>query len=226
MDRKLSLLAALAASLVATSATADTQMISFSDSIPSQTTSFDDTLTIPLFDSTLGELCEVKLVLLGDVSGTASYENLDTSPANITLSLIATLTLQRPDLSFLVDVVPLANQLDSPSAFDGMIDFGGTSGNSFTGLSGNAMDMVVLTDALDLALFTGVGSLSLPVSAAGMSNASGGGNIISQFSTSAGAGVEVTYTYKTAPVPEPTSIAVVGLGLVGVLAVRRYTLAA
>lgn len=220
MNRLSFVFATAAISFSALTASAETSTISFGDSIDSMVTNWDDALELSLFDPRLGELCEVKITLLGDVTGSASYESLDAAPANISLNLSATIELTRPDNSLLVQVVPLVNVADSASAFDGVIDFGGTSGNTFDDLAGDAMDMVVLTDPADLALFVGLGTISLPVSAAGASTATGAGNIVSQFSTFAGAGAEILYTYK--PVPEPTSIALIGLGVAGVLASRRF----
>lgn len=215
MMRKLRfLLVGLVLSIACTSAHG--AMVMYSDSVPVQTTNWSDTMMLPLFDPSLGTLTSVKLTLEGSVSGTASYESLDASPATIDLNLQATITLQKPDLSNLVQIIPLANVSENASAFDGTIDFGGTSGNTFAGLNGSDMDMTTLVLPADLALFTGVGNINLPVSGTGSSSGSGAGNLITQFATSAGATAKVTYTFE--PVPEPASFVLFGLGALGLAA--------
>jgi len=201
--------------LFTTCTSAHAAMVMYSDSVPVQTTNWSDTMMLPLFDPSLGTLTSVKLTLDGSVSGTAKYESLDASPALIDLNLQATITLQKPDLSNLVQIIPLANVSENASAFDGTVDFDGASGTTFAGLNGSASDMTTLTLPADLALFTGVGNINLPVSGTGSSNGSGAGNLITQFATSAGATAKVVYTFE--PVPEPTSFALAGLGMAGLL---------
>jgi hypothetical protein len=117
------------------------------------------------------------------------------------MNLQATITLQRPDLSTLVTVIPLAQTSDFVTAFDGSIDFGGTSGKTYSGLSGDATESNCVTDPADLALFTGTGTIVLPAKAIGTSTGSGAGNLILQFNTSASAQANVTYWYHC---PSPT----------------------
>jgi hypothetical protein len=210
--------AALALFAAPNLASATTSMSTQTDSIPLQSTNWADDLSIDLFDPSLGELCEVKITLQGDVEGTASYESLDAGPTTVNLDLQATIELFRPDNSSIVAVIPLANVSDNATAFDSIIDFDGSSGNTFSDLAGNAMDMVVLTDQSDLDLFTGLGSILLPVNATGQSNGSGAGNLITQFTTNASAGIEVKYTYK---IPEPTSVVMLALGGLGLIGIRR-----
>jgi len=193
------------------------EMISFSDTVPLQITNWSETVTIPKFDPSLGFLQTIDFTLEGLVEGSAQYENLDAEPAVITLDLQAEIELQRPDLSTIAVVVPVVNVVDNASAFDGSIDFGGTSGGTFAGLSGNAMTSVTSPPPIsDLALFTGPGDIVLPVNAMGASVATGSGNVISQFMTDAMATVTVKYTYV---VPEPASLALLGMG--GLVMLRR-----
>lgn len=213
--------ALLALGVLTTSNLAFGASYSVNDSLPSTITNWNDFLTVAKFNPALGTLTQVNIFLDGDVSGTAKYESQDGSASVISLNLQATITLQKPDLSFLVDVVPLANVVDNATAFDGIIDFGGTSGNTFNNLSGNASDSVSLTTPVDLALFTGPGSISFPAAAVGSSNATGAGNLISQFSSFAGAGVEVEYIYDEAVVPEPATLALTSLALLGLALNRR-----
>lgn len=187
-------------------------------SIALSSTNWTDSISVPQFDPGLGTLTQIDFSLSGHVEGSAKFESLDASPATVDMALKATITLQRPDLSSLVTVIPVANTSDNVAAFDGTMDFGGVSGKTYTGLSGD--DVLAFSSPpplADLALFTGLGSINLPVSATGTSIGSGAGNLITQFLTSASAEASVTYHYD--PVPEPASLALLAAG--GLMALRR-----
>ena len=163
--------------------------------VPLHTTNWNQAMSIPKFTEPLACLQSICFELRGHVEGAAKFESLDAEPATVSMNLEATITLQRPDGSPLVTVIPLAHTVDAVTAFDGVIDFGGTSGKSYTGLTGNAADTKCTVDPDDFALFTGVGNINLPAVALGTSNGSGAGNLILQFNTWASAEVVVTYTY-------------------------------
>jgi hypothetical protein len=119
----------------------------------------------------------------------------------VNIQFSSTMTLTRPDNSVIVIVIPLANFSDPLSAFDGIIDFAGTSGVTHNGINATQSNSATSPPPLsDLILFTGLpgnpGTITLPVSAAGSSVASGPGNVISQFSQQAQASVEVCYTFQ------------------------------
>jgi hypothetical protein len=212
------LLAVLAAAALTSSATAATVTYGPASFGPA-TTNWSSNLSLPKWDPALfpGQvLTGVSFTLNGNVTGNASFESLDGAPATINLNLQSTITLTDPNSNVLVTVIPVANISAGASAFDGVIDFGGTSGNSYIGLSGSASNS---GSSGNLALFTGSGNILLPVSAAGTSSASGAGNLITQFSTTAGADASVTYTYTA--VPEPSTIALAGLGLIALVGLAR-----
>lgn len=194
------------------------------DTFGPATTNWSTSLSLPQWDPALfpGQvLTGVSFTLAGDVFGSASFESLDAAPATVTMSLQATITLLDPNNVPIVTVIPVANTSDLASAFDGVIDFGGTSGKSYTGLSGSASNSGISTN---LPLFIGSGNVLLPVSATGTSSGSGAGNLITQFSTSAGALATVTYTF--AAVPEVSTVLLCGLGglaVVGGIVRRRRT---
>jgi hypothetical protein len=178
------------------------------------TTNWNTSLSITKFDPSLGTLTGINFYLQADVRGDVRFESLDAEPATVVTYLQAMVTLQRPDLSTIVVTTPVANNIDDVSAFDGVIDFGGTSGKTYLNL--NASDNTSVNSpppAGDLALFTGLGQILLPIFAQGTSQANGAGNIISQFNTEASAVGRVTYTYEdTPPVPEPSSLALLLMG--------------
>jgi hypothetical protein len=197
------------------------QSVSFTDTIPMTTTTWFDTLSVPKFDPALGTLLGIDFSLTGTVSGSAAYESLDADPATITLNLTAEVVVQRPDLSQLIVVLPVVNVVENSAAFDGTIDFDGPSGSTFTNLNATLTNTASSPPpASDLVLFTGPGTINLPVSASGMSSGSGAGNLILQFATSAEAEFTVTYHYL---VPEPATLAMLAGGAIPLFRRRRPT---
>lgn len=197
--------------------------ISFNATIPNQPTDFvGQTVSIPQFDPTLGTLTSVVFSLTGTVDGSIQLESLDAAPSTVTSALTATISLLRPDSSALVVVIPVSSNSNNLSAFDGTIDFGGTSGVTLSGLTNTVTNTATDTTVMDFALFTGVGNILLPVSGNGHSSASGAGNLIAEFHTNASAGVQVTYNYTpfVTNTPEPTTFAMFGLGIAMVGASR------
>lgn len=193
---RLLFVALLAAGLclaIAPSVCADT--IVHTGSIPLASTNWADSITIPKFDVAGCTLDSVCVSLDGHVEGEAKFESQDASPATVTMSLQATISLQRPDSTPLVTVIPLVGTSDDVTAFDGVIDFGGTSGRTYSDLSGDKTESGCTSDPADLALFTGTGDIVLPAEALGSSFGSGAGNLILQFTTSASVGATVTYYY-------------------------------
>ena len=216
----------LLAIMSAVSLSVNAATISFTDTVALQNTNWADTLTVDKFDGTLGTLTSIQFTLEATVEGNASFENLDSASATISMDLSSQISLNRPSGgNLIVDITPVANQTETVSAYDGTIDFAGTSGNAFLGLSETATDMASSSSVTDLALFTAAfmgETISLDVSALGMSTGSGAGNLVTQFATQAGAALEITYTFdaNTNPVPEPTTYALFALGL-GALGIHR-----
>jgi len=200
--------------LLSAPATADT--ITYTDSIPLSATGWSDSVSVPKFDPALGTLNSIEYTLSGHVEGTAAFENQSPSEATITMDLSAILKLQRPDLTTIVITIPVASTSDDVTAYDGVLDYGGTSGRTHSNLSNDLSESITSSSAADLSLFTGTGNISLPVEAGGASSGSGSGTLILQFSTAASAEVEVIYNYT---VPEPATMGLLSLG--GLALIRR-----
>lgn len=212
------LVAGVALAATATAANATTVTYT-SNVVPLTSTNFSGVaLNLQQFNPTWGVLTGISVHLHGDILGSASAENLG-GPATVTLNLSATLTLTRPDNSTIVVTTPVVNKIASLSAFDGMVDYGGTSGVAYLNQSAHADNTVALS-AGDFALFTGFGNVSGLLNGSGASAATGAGNLATLFLTQAGGFADVTYTFSPTMTPEPAAIALLGLGM-GVLGFAR-----
>ncbi|MFM2063444.1 MAG: hypothetical protein RLZZ507_3114 [Cyanobacteriota bacterium] len=185
-------------------------------------TDFNETLSLQQFDSSLGTLNSVTLDIVGYINGNAGFESLDASSSLITANIGATLNLTQGGTT-LFSLNPSNSQSYSATAFDGTIDFAGTSGARLD----NIIDEEVATRTLtsNLQAFIGSGNIDFLLSAIAQSRVTGSGNIISQIGTLAKGQLTVTYNYDTpnsAKVPEPSTL--LGFGLVagfGLLSQRK-----
>lgn len=199
--------------------------LNHTDSVGPSRTDFTADVSIPQFDSSLGDLTSVFVELTGEVTGSIQLESLDAADATVTADLASEIELQRPDMSSLVVSLPEASIVRDLTAFDGAVDFGGSSGFTEDNLSESDTNSTLFTDPADFALFLGSGNLILPVAATGQSEASGAGNLGAFFNTFAAANISVTYEYTERPtaVPEPGApmgaLALVGLGM---MAKRKF----
>lgn len=219
---KLSFAAAAAFGIAASAASATT--LSYTDSVTLQSTNWIEMLSVDQFDSALGDLNSVTVMLTGTVEGEASAESLDAAPATITLDLSALISASTANLGNVAAVLPVVSSTEMLDMFDGLIDFDGPSGTASGVVTADDMDTGVLTGA-DMAEFIGGGSVVLSLEAMGQSSGTGAGNLITSFLTSAAATVTVVYDYDPAqgpaPVPLPASVLLLGAALGGLGLARR-----
>ena len=207
----------------------------YSDTAGGGSASWTESMTFPKFDPGLGSFVGIKFTLIGDVSGSAQFENLSGNPATVVMNQSATLKLSRPAPAgtVIVQSIPLASSSDAVDSYDQVTDYSGPGGSQTTGsgrthadLSASHTEYFTSYDAADLVLFTAAFSgenIDLPAtSTAG----SGGysldtGDLALLFGTNAGATAKVQYIYET--VPEPSSILALLTGFIGLVgvAVRR-----
>ena len=195
--RKAPVLAVLVLLTLALPAVVTGATSSHSDSVSLQLTNWTSSVTMPKFDPNWGTLESIEFSLVGYVEGNAGFENLEMGPTTtVTMNFSATIELQRPDESPLVVAAPVVSTVDEVAAYDGAMDFAGTSGRIYSGLSADKTEYVTIANSGELTLFTGSETITLPVVARGSSSTTGSGNIITQFTTSALATVTVTYIYS------------------------------
>lgn len=174
-------------------------------SAPMATTDWTVTLQIPRFDAGLGTLLSVSFELGDSLKATFQVENLASSANTVRDSSKATITLSRPDNTGLVQAFSAFEYTNTFPAFDGVMDFGGTSGIIAPNLIAYTTASATSTAPADLALFTGTGTIGLPCKVVGRSYTSDtAGNVIHGVFTKAAANVAVTYTYEVV-VPSATT---------------------
>ncbi|MFI5381693.1 MAG: choice-of-anchor E domain-containing protein [Tepidisphaerales bacterium] len=193
--------------------------ISFTDSDPLATTNWSKSVSIPLFDPAWGTLNSISFQIQAHVESDVSFESKDKKPATIVTAVQAALTLTRPDMTVITQTTPTIATTDSVTAFDGILDFGGTSGRSYVGLTADTSFTSNSSAPADLALFSGTGNITLPVSAELSSKATGAGNLVAGFASAASAAVTVTYDF-TPGVPAPAAAWGGGIMLAGVVLAR------
>ncbi len=192
------------AAILAPINTVQATTLTYQKSVDLEKTTFKKQITLPKFDSSLGELESVLFELSGDVQGSINLENEDAHAALVTGNLAAeiSLSLKKPDDSLLLVALPTASVEQKLDAYDGTFDFDGTSGVKLTGISNTKKESTFFTTTDDFTPFVGDGSFKLLLEAIGNSTATGAGNLSARFETYAGANVMVSYTYAKKDEPK------------------------
>jgi protocatechuate 3,4-dioxygenase beta subunit len=168
----------------------ETQTINFNN----MPTNWSSTQTVKQFDPSLGTLTSVEVINNDPITSDIKVENMDSAAALITAQVQGSMTLTGIGLSGFTTNLS-ADKSFNASAFDGTIDFGGTSGHDFGPQTASGSKSITLTDATDLAAYTGTGTVSLTEQATGSSTVSGSANILASIQTTASSQVTVIYTY-------------------------------
>lgn len=187
-----------AVTLLSTNLPAQLQTCS-TDQVSLQPTNWDEALTFERFDPNLGVLLSIEFTLNAQAEGSAAVESLDQTATLVTTQFEATVNLNRPGGTTIVVATPGETFNDDLATFDGVIDFMGPSGETHAAIVVDETVLGTSTDPADFALFTGPagnpGTIDLPAEALGTSAATGPGNVIAQFQTSAAVDIEVCYVY-------------------------------
>jgi hypothetical protein len=166
-----------------------TQTFSFPDAV----TSWSKSNVVNQFDSSLGTLLSVQVTNSGSLTGYAKVESSDAAPQTITRTVSGTFTLSGPGVGSL-STSGSGSDTFNASAFDGVLDYAGTSGHDFGGKTVTGSKSVTLTS--NLAPYIGSGTVGFTESASGtVGTASTGLNLHAVTSGTANATVTITYTY-------------------------------
>jgi len=144
-------------------------------------------------------LTSVCIVVDGGLNGQIAFENYQLFPVVVNVNFTGTITLKRPDSSPILTVQPLTTTSDNMPIFDGVLDYGGTSGKTYPNVLATKADSLCLTSASDLALFTGNGAIALLASATDLCSQVGASSW--SIGPKAYANVTVTYNYRDCTVP-------------------------
>ncbi|MEO0935293.1 MAG: choice-of-anchor E domain-containing protein [Cyanobacteria bacterium J06641_2] len=196
------MVAAFAAILAPINA-AQASTLTYKSTVDLEKTNFEKQISLPKFDSSLGDLESVLFELSANVQGSVELENRDAQAALVTGNLAAEIGLKRPDNSLLLVALPTASVEQKLNKYDGILDFQGDSGVKLTDISNTQEESKLLTIPNDFRPFIGDGSFNLLVEAIGNSTATGAGNLLAGFETYAGATVAVSYTYAKRDEPTP-----------------------
>jgi MYXO-CTERM domain-containing protein len=174
------------------------------------------------FDEALGVLNKVTLGVRTDLYQELYLENLGSTDDVAQPFASATVVVKDS-----TGKVWATNSVDNPageiavSAFDGVIDWAGTSGYAYTPYQGSSVQEFLFSSASDLLPFIGgAGNMLNEFSARAtgrMTANTNNGNVAASVRTQAGAFVELTYDYtpnaiSTVPEPSGLALALAGLG--------------
>jgi hypothetical protein len=174
------------------------------DSIPLQTTNWQEDLTIPQFDPALGTLDSVSIRFETNIEGSIGVENTSPNSQLLSATLQATIRLFAPDqVTELLTSSP-SNQIPdiALAPFDGTVDFAGPSGFTSPQLTDAEVGNLSVPPrgTLTLAQFIGNGTVTFPAAAQGSSFFTGNtGNEASLFELRAAARLIVTYNFTGEP---------------------------
>jgi len=214
------------------------QNFSYSN-LPNNTVPFpDQSIIITPFDTNLGPLTAVRFHLTGTINGSQSVDNDDTQSVNATVTSAITMTLSLDAFGNLVVAIPTETHNPTLGADDGGPIYTGADSftNAFSGVTDSATQIFNLAHyqtvngpvlgplfwAAFQDQFDGPGNITLDLTSSGVTQASGGGNLNSNFQTFGSVQGYVQYQYDS-PVPEPGTYAMLGGGLafLGLIGRRR-----
>ncbi len=180
--------------------------------------SFAVPVTFNDFDPGQGTLTAITLGLEASFSGTVGIENVSNVPDVASGIIGGSVTVATNDNSLVAQVSPsAAGATHDFSAFDGTLDFAGTSGAT-DAVSGAALGTTTIAPGFVLPLFTGNDQIFLTLTASTFPVADGIENEAVKDTANAHATVQLTYTYT--PVPEPGAAALLTIGMVALLRLR------
>ena len=225
--RFLAILAIASLACIAANAGTITQTLQWGAGGTYVLTDWTHTLNANQFNTLGGTLVlnQIDVAFQAQTLGDAKFEHLDpTSGATITMNLATVMTASYLN-GIVLSLTPTASTTDTVGAFDGVIDFGGTSGKTYTGLTATTSTSATYTTGAEMGVFTGPGTVAFNLAANGASTAGGSGNLVTQFADTARSTVTITYTYsESGTTPEPATMAMLGSALIGlgVLGRKRF----
>jgi len=131
------------------------ETVTVSNSLPMDSTDWTRSIELPKFDASLGTLTSAAFEIEGELSGSVGYENLEPFLTTVQLKLASQVTVYLPNGVPVVAATPTVQIEEEADAFDGGIDFSGSSGQFFIGLSATEQSTSVVLPVADLPDFVG-----------------------------------------------------------------------
>ena len=113
-------------------------------------TNWNKTCSVTKFDPALGQLKGVKIIINGKVNSEVQIENKDPQSVTITSTVSAQIQVKKPDSSLILSANPSKTVSDLFGSYDGVVDFGGTSGKTYSGLISSNTNSSTLVSSADL----------------------------------------------------------------------------
>jgi hypothetical protein len=157
--------------------------------------------SIAQFNPSMGTLNSVQVVLSGVLTSDVKVENLDAAPSTVNAQVNGNLSLHGPGGTLLSVAPTIADNSTSLTAYDGTLDYGGTSGHDFGQQSASAQKSITLTS--NLSAWEGTGSVSLTETAQSSSTVSGSGNEQVNIMSAGSGTATVIYNYTPKPQSPP-----------------------
>lgn len=202
-------------------------VVSYENSVSDVLIEIDETLSLQRFDTSLGELESVQLTISGATYQTFDLDNRRSpTPARLTVEVNSAFAITYPTISSPELLFELVNgTANTPEAdSSGFVTIAG--GEVLLTKSKAVGDSTsILIDEADFGLFTGKGNFDLGCSTKSnfRSTGTGTGNLTQVIRTFGDCSAQVTYNYKSAvPVPTPAGAMLLVVGVVGLVASRRY----
>lgn len=160
----------------------------------SGTTDYVQMGTINKFDPSLGTLTSVQVIYEAEMSTQMKVENLDNIDQSVTTTVNGNNKLQIGTAAD-IDVGVSIAQTKQFSAYDGAMDFTGTSGADSGLKTADNSKSTTITDPAILSQFVGIGSIPLTANATATWNSTGSGNLATVINTTATSKARIIYTY-------------------------------
>ncbi len=217
------LLTLLVAGSAMASAQAAVQTLTVNSNVLSNVKASSGVLDFSQFNSSLGTLLSVEVILNSDLNATYKMENKSrSSGSDVTIKSLNSVSLSSAPFSLPVLSNNYVNTVHE-AVFDNVDNYAGASGQIITLTGQHATESHTFIDAPTLAAFTGNGQVHATASGLGVTTfTSTAGNLHSASTSTFSAYGTVVYTYAL-PVPEPETYAMMlaGLGLMGAVLRKR-----
>jgi hypothetical protein len=172
----------------------------------------------------LGILNSITLDLNGSFAGTVGIENLSNAPDQAAGIITGSISVATTGQLLAAQVFPAATgPIHNFTAFDGVIDFAGSSGATDS-VSGSpvATSVTALASSPAIPLFTGPGQIFLTLTATSFPIAQGMQREAVEETANATGIVQLTYSYTAvSATPEPGTLALLGCGVLALPWLRR-----